>query len=88
MPPELIESGAVSTACDVYAFGILMWECYTALPVYKGLMPPQVLMGVASSQLRPAFASTTPPAYEVLRLTTVTALARGLDLSVAAHQLR
>lgn len=65
MPPELIESGEVSTACDVYAFGILMWECYTAVAVYKGLMPPQVVMGVASSQLRPSFASTTPQSYQV-----------------------
>jgi serine/threonine protein kinase len=67
MAPELISSGEVSTACDVYAFGVLMWECYTSVTPYKGLLPPQVLMGVVSSQLRPAFASTTPPGYTVRR---------------------
>lgn len=65
MAPELIERGEVSTACDVYAFGILMWEMYTRLQPYKGLGPPQVLMGVVSSQLRPAFASTTPQGFQV-----------------------
>ena len=64
MAPELIANGDVSTAGDVYAFGILMWECYTSLTPYKGLMPPQVLMGVVSHQLRPAFASTTPQGYK------------------------
>ena len=43
MAPELIANGLVSTACDVYAFGIFMWECYTCLTPYKGLMPPQAL---------------------------------------------
>jgi serine/threonine protein kinase len=61
MAPELIERGEVSTACDVYAFGILMWECYTRLTPYKGLGPPQVLVGVVSSRLRPAFSASTPP---------------------------
>lgn len=65
MAPELIENGNVSTKCDVYAFGILMWELYTRLTPYKGLGPPQILMGVVSSKLRPAFASTTPQAYVV-----------------------
>lgn len=65
MAPELIENGDVSTKCDVYAFGILMWELYTRLTPYKGLGPPQILMGVVSSKLRPAFASTTPQAYVV-----------------------
>lgn len=65
MAPELIENGDVSTKCDVYAFGILMWELYTRLTPYKGLGPPQILMGVVTSKLRPAFASTTPQAYVV-----------------------
>jgi hypothetical protein len=66
MAPELIERGAVSTVCDVYAFGIFMWEVYTRLQPYKGLGPPQVLIGVVSSKLRPAFASTTPQGFQVL----------------------
>jgi serine/threonine protein kinase len=65
MAPELIEHGEVSTKCDVYAFGIFMFECYTRLTPYKGLGSPQILMGVVSSKLRPAFASTTPQGYVV-----------------------
>jgi serine/threonine protein kinase len=65
MAPELIENGEVSAKCDVYAFGIFMWECYTMLTPYKGLKPPQIVLGVVSSQLRPAFASTTPSGYRV-----------------------
>jgi len=29
-PPELLESGAVSPAADCYAFGVLLWEMWTA----------------------------------------------------------
>ena len=65
MAPELIERGDVSTKCDVYAFGIFMWECYTRLAPYKGLKPPQIVMGVVSDKLRPAFSATTPEGYRV-----------------------
>lgn len=65
MAPELIERGDVSTKCDVYAFGIFMWECYTRLAPYKGLKPPQIVLGVVSEKLRPAFASNTPEGYRV-----------------------
>lgn len=65
MAPELIERGDVSTKCDVYAFGIFMWECYTRLAPYKGLKPPQIVMGVVSEKLRPAFSASTPEGYRV-----------------------
>ena len=65
MPPELIEKGEVVAAGDVYAFGIIMWECNTKLTPYKGLVHPQIMMGVASSCLRPAFPSTAPVGYRV-----------------------
>ena len=26
MPPELLESGVLSRACDVWSFGILLWR--------------------------------------------------------------
>ncbi len=29
-PPELLEAGAVSPAADCYAFGVLLWEMWTA----------------------------------------------------------
>lgn len=73
MPPELIERGEVSTKCDVYAFGIFMWECYTRLAPYKGLKPPQIVLGVVSEKLRPAFSETTPKGYRV-RASHVTVL--------------
>ena len=65
MPPELIENGLVVAAGDVYAFGVIMWEAYSRLAPYKGLVHPQIIVGVVSSCLRPAFPSTCPAGYRV-----------------------
>jgi len=36
MSPEVLLEGRVSKAADVYAFGITMWELFTAGHAYKG----------------------------------------------------
>jgi hypothetical protein len=37
LAPELLRAGTkISTAADVYAFGILLWECYTAKRAFAG----------------------------------------------------
>ncbi len=36
-PEALAGSGALSTAVDVYSFGIVMWELISAAPLYLGL---------------------------------------------------
>ena len=37
MAPELLLHGRQSKAADAYAFGILMWELYTAGQPFKGV---------------------------------------------------
>jgi len=37
MAPELLVEGRVSKAADVYAFGITLWEIFTATHVHKGM---------------------------------------------------
>ncbi len=48
--PELFSGGSKSAATDVYAFGIFMWECYTAQVPFQRVSPSliaeQVKMGV------------------------------------------
>jgi serine/threonine protein kinase len=35
-PPELLTTGRLSKAADVYAFGVLCWECYTGRRPWEG----------------------------------------------------
>ena len=35
-PPELLTAGRLSKAADVYAFGVLCWECYTGRRPWEG----------------------------------------------------
>jgi serine/threonine protein kinase len=48
--PELFSGGSKSTATDVYAFGIFMWECYTGQVPFHRVNPSfiaeQVMRGV------------------------------------------
>jgi serine/threonine protein kinase len=48
--PEMFTGGSKTTATDVYAFGIFMWECYTGQVPFRGvscnLIEVQVRSGV------------------------------------------
>eukprot|EP00878_Enallax_costatus_P018848 GHUV01019865.1.p1 GENE.GHUV01019865.1~~GHUV01019865.1.p1 ORF type:complete len:104 (+),score=19.50 GHUV01019865.1:160-471(+) len=37
MPPELLRSGRMSTAVDIYSLGIMMWEMYSREVAFKEL---------------------------------------------------
>jgi hypothetical protein len=55
--PELFSGGSKSTATDVYAFGIFMWECYTGqVPFHR--VSPSLIGDQVKSGVRPAL----PPA--------------------------
>jgi len=66
MPPELLRSGKLMPAGDVYAFGMLMWEVATGRMPYQGLMYGEVVERVVVSHRRPAFPVFVPPAYAAL----------------------
>eukprot|EP00879_Flechtneria_rotunda_P008456 GHRR01008858.1.p1 GENE.GHRR01008858.1~~GHRR01008858.1.p1 ORF type:complete len:979 (+),score=314.62 GHRR01008858.1:172-3108(+) len=66
MAPELLMYGKISRASDVYAFGILLWEMYTAQQAFKGT--PRALLGheVAKMGRRPEFPPDCPFDYQLL----------------------
>eukprot|EP00798_Chlamydomonas_sp_ICE-L_P029571 gene29571-5921_t len=63
MPPELLARGTLSTACDVYSMGMLMWEIYMAKAVHKALRDNEVIIKVVNEKLRPEFPPDVPPDY-------------------------
>ena len=48
---------------QVYAFGILMWEMYTAQRPYGNMKQQQLVEEVVMRGLRPKFPAHAPPAY-------------------------
>jgi serine/threonine protein kinase len=66
MAPEVMMAGKVSRASDVYAYGVLLWELYTAQHAFKGV--PRALLGheVARNHRRPEFPAHCPFAYQML----------------------
>jgi hypothetical protein len=63
---EIMLEGRVSKAADVYAFGITMWELYTAMRAFDGV--PRALLGhaITREHLRPRFPDGTPIGYRDL----------------------
>lgn len=66
MAPELLMKGHVSKASDVYAYGILLWELYTAQNAFKGV--PRALLGheVTRNGMRPQFPASCPFEFQLL----------------------
>eukprot|EP00884_Botryococcus_braunii_P002388 jgi/Botrbrau1/1214/Bobra.0163s0022.1 len=47
MPPELLREGSLSTAADMYAFGIIMWEMFNGCRAWASMTHAQVITAVA-----------------------------------------
>mmetsp|Transcript_438 Transcript_438/g.1315 ORF Transcript_438/g.1315 Transcript_438/m.1315 type:complete len:743 (+) Transcript_438:113-2341(+) len=63
MPPELLSDGLLSNKCDVWAFGVLMWEMYTGYRAYQGLKYPTVILKITKgNQLE--LPDDAPPAFK------------------------
>ncbi|GAX83029.1 hypothetical protein CEUSTIGMA_g10456.t1 [Chlamydomonas eustigma] len=66
MAPELLLYGHQSKAADVFAFGITLWELWTAGKPYKGVTKALLGHKVAREHLRPVFPPGCPSAYRNL----------------------
>lgn len=64
--PETLLHGKISTASDVYAFGILLWELYTGGHAYKGVPRALLPHEIAKRGLRPSFPADAPFALRFL----------------------
>ncbi|GAX83961.1 hypothetical protein CEUSTIGMA_g11385.t1 [Chlamydomonas eustigma] len=62
-PEALICNKKVNSSVDVYAFGILMWEMYTAQRPYGNMKQQQLVEEVVMRGLRPKFPAHAPTAY-------------------------
>jgi serine/threonine protein kinase len=60
MAPEILMSGHLSKAADVYAFGILMYEVQTKQKAFKGVPMHQLTSDVCSKMRRPVFPPEAP----------------------------
>lgn len=60
MAPELIQGLPTSTLCDVYSFGIVLWEILTREIPFKGLQGFQVAWIVVENHERPMIPSSCP----------------------------
>lgn len=63
-PPELITDGFLTTAADVYAFGVLAWEVFAGRRAWDGYKPAEVLRKVANRGRLP-FPPNTPHRLKV-----------------------
>jgi len=70
--PEIVMHRRVTKACDVYAFGIIMWEVYTGQRPYAELLnstrdkrvrDKTIVSRVAHENMRPVFPETAPRDY-------------------------
>eukprot|EP00775_Hariotina_reticulata_P005704 gene5704-5944_t len=66
MAPEVLRSGHMSAAADVYSFGIMMWELYTNQQAHAGLHYGAVVERVVLQGVRPVVPSHMPSEYAVL----------------------
>eukprot|EP00798_Chlamydomonas_sp_ICE-L_P020513 gene20513-27304_t len=56
----------LTSSCDVYSMGMLMWEIYSSKAVHKQLRDNEVIIQVVNEQLRPSFPQDVPPSYKAL----------------------
>ncbi|GAX77208.1 hypothetical protein CEUSTIGMA_g4654.t1 [Chlamydomonas eustigma] len=63
MAPELLLIGRMSKAADVYAYGITLWELFTAQSPFVGAAPALLGYQIVHNILRPSFPLAAPRDY-------------------------
>eukprot|EP01088_Endostelium_zonatum_P015504 TRINITY_DN3836_c0_g1_i1.p1 TRINITY_DN3836_c0_g1~~TRINITY_DN3836_c0_g1_i1.p1 ORF type:complete len:678 (-),score=150.23 TRINITY_DN3836_c0_g1_i1:6-2039(-) len=58
--PEVLRNEKYTEKCDVYSFGILVWECVTGRKPHENMPPFQVVFAVGTQGLRPVVPSFVP----------------------------
>ena len=46
--PEMLNSGHMTKAADVYSFGVLLWEMFCGERAWAGCMPVQIIFSVGT----------------------------------------
>jgi serine/threonine protein kinase len=64
--PEVLRGERFGEPCDVYSFGIILWELFAWQEPYPELSSVVVMRGVASGKLRPNLLDNCPPKYSEL----------------------
>ena len=68
MSPEMLRSGRMGFAADVYAFGMVMYEMLTGYKPFDGLMHGNIIERVLLQKKMPDVPCDTPPLYvDVMR---------------------
>ncbi|GAA0186280.1 non-receptor serine/threonine protein kinase [Lithospermum erythrorhizon] len=63
MAPEVLEGKPYNRKCDVYSFGICLWEIYCCDMPYADLSFAEVSSGVVQQNVRPAIPKCCPSAF-------------------------
>jgi serine/threonine protein kinase len=66
MAPEVIRNEACSEKVDIYAYGVVAWECLTCEVPYKNLDQNSIMWGVGSNKLRLPIPSSAPDGMKIL----------------------
>ena len=59
--PEVISNQMYTEKCDVYSYGILLWEILTGEVPFRGLTQMQVASDVVGNSHRPVIPNVAPP---------------------------
>merc|ERR1711915_383808 len=60
MAPEIIRHEPYTKACDVYSYGMVLFEMLCRTQPFDGLTPVQAAYAVAKENLRPPLPVSTP----------------------------
>nr|XP_043638378.1 serine/threonine-protein kinase STY13-like [Erigeron canadensis] len=58
--PEVLEGKSYNRKCDIYSFGICVWEIFSCDTPYADLRSSEVLSSVVQQKLRPKFSKNCP----------------------------
>ena len=66
MAPEVLKNRHVSTAADVYGFGIILWEMSVALKPFHGMDLVEVRLALSLPDILSYICCYTPPSFHLL----------------------